>query len=111
MKELLAKISMKKAYFFVTAATLFLLLIILLLATRQFFLYRHSEHLVHSSQQLLFQFTGIKEHINDSLLSGKSLNGSALAREIETLMNPLQGYARISSYHKSSRWPLSRGWT
>ena len=85
MKNILSKISLKNIFSLFTVTTIGLLLIVIFFASKQFFLYRHCEKLVDSSQHLLFQFTGIKEHINETLLSNKTLNSSALINEIQGL--------------------------
>ncbi len=85
MKNILSKISLKNIFSLFTVTTIGLLFIVIFFASKQFFLYRHCEKLVDSSQHLLFQFTGIKEHINETLLSNKKLNSSALINEIQGL--------------------------
>lgn len=85
MKNILSKVSLKNIFSLFTATTICLLFIVIFFASKQYFLYRHCETLVDSSQHLLFQFTGIKEHINETLLSNKSLNSSELIKEIQGL--------------------------
>ncbi len=85
MQTIFSKISLKSVFFVFTGATVFLLFIVIFLASKQYFLFRHCEQLVDSSQNLLFQFTGIKEHINETLLSQKSLDSSILIKEIKGL--------------------------
>lgn len=76
---------MKSVFFVFTGATVFLLFIVIFLAGKQYLLFRHCEQLVDSSQNLLFQFTGIKEHINETLLSQKPLDSSIVIKEIKGL--------------------------
>ena len=90
MKNIFSKISLKRIFSLFTISTTVLLLIVIIFAGKQFFLYRHCETLVTSSQQLLFQFTGIKEHINETLLNKKKLNTSELIKEIQGLDIDLQ---------------------
>ena len=85
MKTIFSKISLKSVLYVFTGSTLCLLMVVIFLAGKQYFLYRHCEQLVHSSQTLLFQFTGMKEHINETLLSQKSLNTAELIKEIQGL--------------------------
>ncbi|MBU1140636.1 MAG: hypothetical protein KKA76_16810, partial [Proteobacteria bacterium] len=76
---------LKSVFYVFTGLTVCLLFVVIFLAGKQYFLYRHCEQLVNSSQNLLFQFTGIKEHINDTLLSQKPLNSADIIKEIEEL--------------------------
>ncbi|HID70666.1 MAG TPA: hypothetical protein EYP35_09500 [Desulfobacterales bacterium] len=85
MKNILSKLSLKKIFSLFTVITIALLFVVIFLAAKQYFLYTHCEKLVDTSQQILFQFTGIKEHINETLLSKKKLNSSALIKEIQGL--------------------------
>ncbi len=90
MKTLLAKLSLKRIFSLFTVTTLCLLFIVIFFAGKQYLLYNHCEKLVDSSQHLLFQFTGIKEHINESLLSNRPLNTPELIQEIQSLDTQLQ---------------------
>ena len=85
MKIIFSKISLKSVCYIFTCVTVSLLFVVIFFAGKQYFLYRHCEQLVTSSQNLLFQFTGMKEHINDTLLSRKTLNSTALIKEIKEL--------------------------
>jgi signal transduction histidine kinase len=85
MRAIFSKISLKSVLYIFTGSTICLLFIVIFLASKQYFLYRHCEQIVNSSQNLLFQFTGMKEHINDTLLSQKPLNSSILIKEINNL--------------------------
>ncbi len=89
MKNILAKISLKTLFSLFTATTIGLLVIVIFFAAKQYFLYRHCEQLVGSSQHLLFQFTGMKEHINETLLTKNSLNSGELIREIQGMDDDL----------------------
>jgi signal transduction histidine kinase len=90
MRNLLSKISLKRIFSLFTVTTIVLLLIVIFFAGKQYFLYRHCEMLVDSSQHLLFQFTGIKEHINETLLNKRPLNTPDLIKEIQGLDTRLQ---------------------
>lgn len=94
MRTLLSKISLKRIFSLFTITTLCLLFVVFFFAGKQYFLYRHCERLVDSSQQLLFQFTGIKEHINERLLSNRPLNTPELIKEIQDLDTLLQNILR-----------------
>ncbi len=90
MRDFLSTISLKRVFSLFTIATIGLLFIVIFFATKQYFLFQHCEKLVDSSQHLLFQFTGIKEHINETLLSNKVLNTSEINKEIQGLDSQLQ---------------------
>ncbi len=85
MRTVFSRISLKHIVSLFSIGTCCLLLLVLIFAGRQFLLYRHCEKLVDSSQQLLFQFTGIKEHISTSLINKKNLHSRAIIREIQEL--------------------------
>lgn len=90
MRNLLSKLSLKRIFSLFTVTTIVLLFIVILFAGKQYFLFQHCEKLVDSSQHLLFQFTGIKEHINETLLSNSSLNTPEINKEIQSLDSQLQ---------------------
>jgi len=85
MNNIFSNISLKRIFSLFTISTTVFLFIVIIFAGKQYFLYRQCETLVDSSQQLLFQFTGIKEHINETLLNRKSLNSHELIKEIQGL--------------------------
>ncbi|MBU0943606.1 MAG: hypothetical protein KJ804_16765 [Proteobacteria bacterium] len=85
MRAIFSKITLKSVFYVFTSSTVCLLFIVIFLASKQYFLYHHCEQIVNSSQNLLFQFTGMKEHINDTLLSQKTLNSATLIKEINGL--------------------------
>jgi len=90
MKNLFSKISLKRIFSLFTISTTCLLFLVILFAGKQYLLYKHCETLVDSSQELLFQFTGIKEHINTSFLNKKNINNSELIIEIQGMNSRLQ---------------------
>jgi len=90
MRNIFSQISLKRIFSLFTISTTLMLLVVLFFACKQYFLYRHCEKLVDSSQQLLFQFTGIKEHIHATLLNKKNLNSTELIKEIQGLDIQLQ---------------------
>ncbi len=89
MKKIFSQISLKRVFSLFTFATIGLLVLVILLAGKQYLLYRQCDKLVDSSQHLLFQFTGIKEHINETLLQDKTLNNAEIIKEIQTLDSDL----------------------
>lgn len=89
MKKIFSQISLKHVFSLFTFATIGLLLVVIFFAGKQYILYRQCDALVRSSQHLLFQFTGIKEHINEILLQGNSLNNAEIIHEIRNLDDDL----------------------
>lgn len=85
MKAIFSKISLKSVFYIFTGSTICLLFVVIFLAGKQYLLYHHCEQIVNTSQNMLFQFTGMKEHINDTLLSQKPLNKTELIKEIKGL--------------------------
>ncbi len=83
MKKGLKDIGLKKIFFIIMTSVFVLLLIISILGIKQYFLYQHCEQIVLRSNKLLFGFTSIKEHISDTLLSGKKLDITAVNRELQ----------------------------
>ena len=53
------------------------------LGVKQYFLYQHCTETVSLSNQLLFGFTSIKEHISETLLTGGRVNIQEVSREIQ----------------------------
>lgn len=89
MEKIFSQLSLKHVFSIFTFATIVLLVVVIFFAGKQYILYRQCDSLVRSSQHLLFQFTGIKEHINESLLQGNSLNSAEIIHEIRTLDDDL----------------------
>jgi len=65
-----------------TGIVLLLLAAITLLGIKQYLLYRHCDEILSRSNQIIFQFTSIKEHINDSLVTGKTINIQETSQEL-----------------------------
>ncbi|MCF8057358.1 MAG: hypothetical protein K9K37_12065 [Desulfocapsa sp.] len=89
MRNILSKISLRTLFSLFSITTICLLFVVLFFAVKQYFLYQHCDQLVASSQHLLFQFTGMKEHINETLLNHGSLNTNELIKEIQGLDDDL----------------------
>lgn len=85
MSSFFAHISLKRLASIFTLATLIFLLLVIVLATKQYLLYRQCESLVEESQHILFQFTGIKEHINERYLLSQKLDTLKVIGEIQEL--------------------------
>ena len=89
MSSFFAQISLKRLASFVSFATLIFLLLVMVLAAKQYLLYRQCESLVGDSQHILFQFTGIKEHINERYLLSQELDTLTVIGEIQELDSAL----------------------
>ena len=86
---MLFRSSLKRIFSLFTFSTIALLLVVIFFAGKQYLLYHQCDSLVRSSQHILFQFTGIKEHINETFLSDKALDSSKLIIEIQGLDDEL----------------------
>jgi hypothetical protein len=60
-----------------------LLVGLLALSIQQYQLHRHHQEIIRQTEQLLFQFALIREHIVESLLSGRAGQLHAVSREVE----------------------------
>lgn len=89
MKHFFSQISLKRIFSLFTFGTIALLLVVIFFAGKQYLLYHQCESLVKSSQHILFQFTGIKEHINETFLSEKPLDSANIINEIQGLDDEL----------------------
>ena len=56
----------------ITAVVLACLLLVIALGVRQYLLYHRCQQAVAASDRLLFQFTAIKGHLNESLVLGEA---------------------------------------
>jgi len=62
-----------------------LLIIVCVLGGRQYSLYRHCEQVSLVSNQLFFQFSSIKDHLNETLIAGGRINIKELSTELQQL--------------------------
>lgn len=69
----------------VTALVLLFLTTILALGARQFLLYRQCSQAVAAGDRLLFRFTAIKDHLDQSLVLGQEVNLRAFNVELQEL--------------------------
>jgi len=67
----------------IVGVVIVLLVAITALGTKQYFLYKHCRETVSLSNQLLFGFTSIKEHISETLLTGGRVDIQEVSREIQ----------------------------
>ena len=72
---------LRKLFPIMTSIVILLLAAITTLGIKQYLLYRHCEEILSRSNQIIFQFTSIKEHINDSLVAGKTINIQETSQE------------------------------
>ena len=78
-------LNFRKVLFFVITTVGLLLAIVLFLGTKQFFLYRHYTEVSSKSEQLVFSFSNIKEHITEALIAGNSLDIKKNIEDIQKL--------------------------
>jgi hypothetical protein len=69
----------------ITAIVLVFLCIVMALAARQYLLYRQCRLAVTAGDQLLYQFTSIKGHLSESLVTTQEINLQTLNRDLRTL--------------------------
>jgi len=83
MKKSLLNLELKKVFQIMVGLVLLLLIVITALGAKQYFLYQHCREAVSLSDQLLFGFTSIKEHISETLLTGGSVDLPEISKEIQ----------------------------
>jgi hypothetical protein len=83
MKRFLHNLELKMVFQLIVGIVIVLLVAITALGTKQYFLYKHCRQTVFLSNQLLFGFTSIKEHISETLLTGGKVDLQEISREIQ----------------------------
>jgi len=76
---------LNRLFLTITVVVLLFLATILALGSRQFLLYRQCSQAVAAGDQLLFQFTTIKDHLNHSLILGEEINLRAFGGELQQM--------------------------
>ncbi|MGD9947035.1 MAG: hypothetical protein AB7U29_01000 [Desulfobulbus sp.] len=69
----------------ITGLVLVFFTVILILGVRQYLLYDQCRQSVAASDRLLFQFTTIEDHLNESLVQGQEINLRNLSDELQLL--------------------------
>nr|WP_321466064.1 hypothetical protein [uncultured Desulfobulbus sp.] len=69
----------------ITGLVLVFFTVVLILGVRQYLLYNQCRQAVAASDRLLFQFTTIKDHLNESLVKGQEINLRNLSDELQLL--------------------------
>lgn len=85
---------LRRLFFTITTTVLVFLTLVLLLGVRQYLLYDQCQQAVIDADRLLFQFTGIKDHLNESLVLEKEISLHTLSGELlhlEKEMEQLKG--------------------
>ncbi len=82
MFTFLHKMELRKLFPILTGIVILLLAAVTALGIKQYLLYSHCEKILDRSNQIIFQFTSIKEHINDSLLTEKTINIQETGKEL-----------------------------
>ena len=83
MKKSLLNLELKKVFQIMVGLVFVLLVVITALGAKQYFLYQHCRQAVSLSDQLLFGFTSIKEHISETLLTGGSVDIQEISKDIQ----------------------------
>ena len=82
---------LKRLFFAITATVLVFLTLVFLLGIRQYLLYDQCQQAVTDADRLLFQFTAIKDHLNESLILGEDINLHTLNGELQHLEKEVEG--------------------
>ena len=82
MKSFLQNMELRKLFPIMTGIVIVLLAAITALGIKQYLLYRHCDAMLTHSNRIIFQFTSIKEHINDSLVAGTTINIPETSQEL-----------------------------
>ena len=86
-KSFLSKWPLQRIFQATTALVLIFFSVVLILGVRQYLLYNQCQQAVAASDQLLFQFTTVKDHLNESLVKGQEINLQNLNKELQLLNN------------------------
>lgn len=89
-----AVLPLKRLFTAITVVVLAFLLIVIALGARQYLLYHRCQQAVAASDRLLFQFTSIKGHLNESLILGEEVNLRTLNSELQQLEKEVEGLHR-----------------
>lgn len=76
---------LNRIFFGITTTVLVFLALVLALGVRQYLLYHQCQQAVATGDHLLFRFTAIKDHLNESLILGKDVNLQAFNGELQNL--------------------------
>lgn len=82
---------LKRLFFAITTTVLVFLTLVLVLGIRQYLLYDQCQQAVTDADRLLFQFTSIKDHLNESLILGEDINLHTLNGELQHLEKEVEG--------------------
>lgn len=85
IQQFLFELPFKKMFLLTTGLAILLLTIVTILGVKQYLLYQHCDLVVTASKQLLFQFSGIKEHINEALIIRGKIQFKDIYGEIKDL--------------------------
>lgn len=94
MARKLADWPLNRVFFVVAVAVLFFLGLVLALGARQYLLYRQCSQAMTEGDQLLFQFTAVKDHLNESLILREHVNLRALNGELQELEKSAEALTR-----------------
>lgn len=83
LEHFIRGLALTKVFRIVTYTAILLLIIVGILGLRQYYIFRHCEQVTNRSSQLLFQFTSIKDHINETLITDGVINIKELTAELQ----------------------------
>lgn len=82
---------LRKLFPSLTGIVILLLAAIAILGGKQYLLYRHCELILDRSNEIIFQFNSIREHVNDSLITGKAIDIQVTGKELLGFDQELKG--------------------
>lgn len=85
IQQFFLRLPLRKTFLATSGIAILLLLGVSILGVKQYLLYRHCEQVVTSSNHLRFQFSAIKEHIHEALITRKNFHFKDVSTEIESL--------------------------
>jgi len=85
---------LNRVFFGITGTVLVFLFIVCSLGIRQYLLYNQCQQAVAASDRLLFQFTTIKGHLDESLILMEDVNLHTLDNELQNLEKDAVGLSR-----------------
>lgn len=83
MRQFIQDLPVARVFATVTSIVTILLVAVCILAVRKYLIFNHCKLVTAQSSQLVFQFSSIKEHINETLITGGKINVSDLTIELQ----------------------------
>ncbi len=83
LKQIVQRTDLPSIFRIIGYLAVALLIIVCVLGGRQYSLYRHCEQVSDLSDKLLFQFSSIKDHLNETLIAGGRISVRELSTELQ----------------------------